>query len=114
MKNFKKMKKLAATVVLTGMVVVAGARAAYAASHAVGCSSQLKKVVCGPQRTEMAGHHILYETTNGPVYCNRIAATASHEIRCYNSQCNVLLGTSYRTCEITHQYCPRETGLCQY
>lgn len=114
MKKFKKMKKLAAAVVLTGMVGAAGAGAAYAASHAVGCSSQLKKVICDSyKRTEMAGRHYLYTTANGTeVYCSKTAATANHEIRCTN--CNVLLGTSYRTCEIGHQYCPTEIGVCQY
>lgn len=116
MKKFKKMKKLAAAVVLTGMVGAAGAGAAYAASHLPGCNSQLKKVICDSyKRAEMAGRHFLYKTANGTeVYCSKTAATANHEIRCYNSQCNALLGTSYRTCEIGHQYCPTETGVCQY
>lgn len=114
MKKFKKMKKLAAAVVLTGMVGAAGAGAAYAASHLPGCNSQLKKVICDSyRRPEMAGRHYLYTTANDTeVYCNKTAGTANHEIRCTN--CDVLLGTSYRTCEIKHQYCPMETGLCQY
>lgn len=114
MKKFKKMKKLAAAVVLTGMVGAAGAGAAYAASHLPGCNSQLKDVICDSyKRTEMAGRHFLYKTANGTeVYCNKTAGSANHEIRCNN--CHVLLGNSYRACEIRHQYCPTETGVCQY
>lgn len=113
----KYAKKMLAGMLLVGMMVTANGAEVYAASHVPGCKTDKTNVVCvGPMKdVSMTTPHILYQTINGPVYCGVVSISGKHSIYCSNEEnCGVHLYDSNRIHVNDHDFCPDETGVCQY
>ena len=111
----QKQKKLVMGVLVIAAVLTVSVVSVYAATHKTGCSSTMHTVECvGPYNYTQFGYHVLYSTANGQVNCIKTAMHGAHRLYCANSQCGVLLETTSRTHAIEHEYCPTETGVCQY
>ncbi len=110
----KYIKSVLACVLVATMVASVDGTVVKADEHVVGCNSQNEIVRCtGPMSsTGQSQAHILYTGVNGPVYCNIVTLNGIHDSYCSN--CKVFLYTSIRTHVRYHDYCPDETGLCQY
>ncbi|MGN1084429.1 MAG: hypothetical protein ACI4QX_05465 [Lachnospiraceae bacterium] len=117
MSNTKKVKKIVVVALLAGVVSVAGAGVAYAASHVAGCVATDTNIRCtGPIYShEAGGHQVKVTESNITVLCVVTETYGRHDTYCANKECNVNLGTDTRVCNRYHDcyLCTPETGICQ-
>lgn len=113
----RKTKKFLA-LLTAGIVMIGGAVSvnAYSEPHVPGCSATARRYICESAVTQKLpqNYHVLYTTVNGEVRCQKTLFIRKHTERCANSACNAVIYTNVTIpCEVDHQYCPNETGLCQ-
>lgn len=100
-------KALACTLVCASMLAPTSLSAS--AGHSSGCASQTSYVKCGSYIITTYSSHNLH--TN--VSCSKTGTVSEHSRAC--TACGGNLGNiGGRICRWSHQYCPPETGVCQY